>query len=308
MSHIDDPLPWITLVTPSFNQARYLRTTIESVLAQGYPRLQCIVMDGGSTDGSVEILREYEDRLTHWESGPDGGQTAAIRRGFEIGGGEILNWINSDDYLEPGALQRVAQLAQENPSAALLAFPVRNVIDDLDGVREENVSTPGALHIANMLLVRRPRSRRHQPGIFIRRSAYDTVGGIDPSFHICMDFDLHLRILAAGGKVAYGKDIAANFRKHPFAKTTGATNALTFVREYARSMDAAATAARLTPNRGPLAPLVVSAFIHAVSQMSSRQLCDALNAVSGLGFRTFMRGSISFALRRLLLGQMDELP
>jgi hypothetical protein len=123
-----------------------------------------------------------------------------------------------------------------------------------------------------------------------------------------MDFDLHLRILAAGGTVAYGKGIVANFRKHPFAKTAGAANALTFVREYVRSMDAAAETERVKPNRGPLAPLVVSALISALSRMSSQQLCDALRTVPELGYRTFVCGSASFALRRFLLGRRDELP
>ncbi len=301
-------LPWITLVTPSFNQGRYLRATIESVLSQGYPRLRYIVMDGGSTDGSVEILEEYADRLTHWESHPDGGQTAAIRRGFELGGGEVLNWINSDDYLEPGALMRVAALAQANPSAALLAFPVRNVVDGPAGIQEQSVSVPGALHLENMLLLRRPRARRHQPGVFFRRCHYDRIGGIHPSFHICMDFDLHLRILAAGGWVAYGSGAVANFRIHALAKTAGARSALTFVREYSRSMEAVAATTPLKPNRAPLAPLVATALVTALRQMSVQQLRAALRAVSDLGYLPFIRGCASFAVSRYLLRRRDELP
>ena len=302
------PCPWVTLVTPSFNQARYLRATIESVLSQGYPKLRYIVMDGGSTDGSVDIIREYADRLTHWESGPDGGQTAAIRRGFEIGGGEILNWINSDDFLEPGALWRVAELAAKAPDAAMLAFPVRNFVDIPSGTRELSISVPRALWLENMLLTRRPRTRRHQPGIFLSRTAYESAGGLDDRFHICMDFDLHLRIVAAGGKVAYGQEVVANFRKHADAKTAAARGALAFVREYSETAISAGLKANQRVSLSPLAPLIVSALMAATSQWSARAFSEALRTIGVIGVPAMLRGSAEFAFRRYVLGSRDELP
>lgn len=100
-------LPRITIVTPSYNQGQFLERTIVSVLQQGYPNLEYIVMDGGSTDGSVDVIKKYQDRLTYWESGPDQGQSEAINKGFAKSSGEILGWLNSDDTLEPGALRRL---------------------------------------------------------------------------------------------------------------------------------------------------------------------------------------------------------
>ncbi len=301
-------VPTISLVTPSFNQARYLRTTIESVLSQHYPNLRYIVMDGGSTDGSVDIIREYADRLTHWESGPDGGQTAAIRRGFEIGGGEILNWINSDDYLEPGALWRVAELAAQHPNAAMLAFPVRNFRDTPKGEQEISVSTPRSIALANMLLVRRPRARRHQPGIFLRRTAYERVGGLNPSLHIAMDYDLHLRILGDNGSVAYGHSIVANFRKHGDAKTASARNAVVFVREVADSAEAVSERTGQPTSFRPLAPVIVAALLAAIRTTSRRDIAAALNAITRIGWVPMTAGCANFAFRRYVLGRRDELP
>ena len=106
-------LPRITIVTPSYNQGAFLEDTIRSVLDQGYPNLEYIVMDGGSTDNSVEIIEKYADRIDYWESEPDRGQTHAINKGFARATGVIGNWINSDDLLEPGALQTIGQAWNE---------------------------------------------------------------------------------------------------------------------------------------------------------------------------------------------------
>src|SRR5262249_529742 len=102
-------LPSITIVTPSYNQVAYIEETIESVLSQGYPRLEYIIIDGGSTDGSVEIIRKYEKHLAYWVSEKDKGQSDAINKGFRRATGEIFNWLCSDDTLEPGALVRVGE-------------------------------------------------------------------------------------------------------------------------------------------------------------------------------------------------------
>src|SRR5271157_3495375 len=109
MSHTSSDLPLISIVTPSLNQADYLERTIESVLSQGYPHLEYIIMDGGSTDGSIDIIKKYSSSLTYWASGPDGGQSRAIMIGFGKAQGTILGYVNSDDILLPGALTAVGQ-------------------------------------------------------------------------------------------------------------------------------------------------------------------------------------------------------
>ncbi len=114
------PLPLISIVTPSFNQADYLEECIESVLGQGYPRLEYVIMDGGSTDGSVEIIKKYEKYLTYWQSCPDGGQYRAITEGFRHTTGEIMAWLNSDDKYHPLAFAKVACAFADHPEVAWL--------------------------------------------------------------------------------------------------------------------------------------------------------------------------------------------
>src|SRR5688500_5767577 len=101
--------PLVTIVTPSFNQAPYLEATIQSVLSQNYPNLEYIIVDGGSTDGSVEIIKRYSGRLAYWVSEPDGGQAEAINKGVARSTGSLVGWLNSDDLLLPGALRRLAE-------------------------------------------------------------------------------------------------------------------------------------------------------------------------------------------------------
>ncbi len=108
-------MPRISVIMPSYNQAAFLADALESALSQQHPNFECIVIDGGSTDGSVDIIRSYEDRLSYWVSEPDDGQSHAMNKGFARARGSILTWLNSDDILLPGALQRVAEAAWRFP-------------------------------------------------------------------------------------------------------------------------------------------------------------------------------------------------
>ena len=113
--------PLVSIVTPSYNQARFLGQAVESVLVQDYPQIEYLVLDGGSTDGSVEILRAHEDRIDHWVSEPDAGQADAINRGWQRSRGQILAWLNSDDRYEPGAISAVVEAFQRHPGADVVA-------------------------------------------------------------------------------------------------------------------------------------------------------------------------------------------
>jgi glycosyltransferase involved in cell wall biosynthesis len=180
-------LPRISVVTPSYNQARFLGETLASVHSQNYPNLQHIVIDGGSTDGSQEIIRSYADRLDHWVSEPDQGQTHALVKGFAHADGEVLCWLNSDDLFEPGALHQVGEFFRSNPEARAVygdALLVDIAGQPLNLKREHPFSRFIWLYDYNYL---------PQPSTFWRRDLYEEVGGLDPSFDLAMDADLWIR-------------------------------------------------------------------------------------------------------------------
>jgi hypothetical protein len=204
--------PLVSVVTPSFNQAAFLEQTILSVVTQDYPNLEYLVMDGGSTDGSLEVLHRYAPRLASWASGPDGGQAAAVNAGFGRASGEILGWLNSDDTYEPGAVRAAAAALAAHPDADGLygdcAFvsPAGDVIRVFRGRPfdlAEYVTTEGFIH---------------QPTVFLRRRVLDRVGMLDASLQFCMDRDYWLR-MAPVCRWLYLPERLARFRVHPTAKT-----------------------------------------------------------------------------------------
>lgn len=213
--------PRITIVTPSFNQARFLERTIQSVLAQQYGDLEYVVMDGGSTDGSTEIIRRYADRLAHWESAPDRGQADAIYRGFERGTGQILGWVNSDDLLMPGCLDRVARWFQQHPHEEWLVGG--SVLIGPDGaLRRSRRGLPEAdlgLSVTYERLLLHNCGGFRQPATFWRRSAFLGVGGFDRQLRFCFDYDLYLR-LAQRRPSGWLPRFLAAFRSHPASKTS----------------------------------------------------------------------------------------
>lgn len=210
--------PSICIVTPSFNQAEYIEETIRSVLLQGYPRLEYIVMDGGSNDGSVEIIRKYEPWYHYLRIGPDGGQAAAIAEGFEKSDAEIMAWLNSDDRYEPGTLFRIASYFMRHPKVAFLTSNIydmdagSNVIPDGEF---EYIASPSRTLTANLGWHTWP-----QPGTFWRRWAYEKCGGIDRTLQFCMDKDLFLRLTALGPARRLEGPPTAAFRYHERSKTT----------------------------------------------------------------------------------------
>ncbi|MBW2084141.1 MAG: glycosyltransferase [Deltaproteobacteria bacterium] len=179
--------PKITVVTPSYNQARFLEATMRTVHDQRYPNLEHIVIDGGSTDGSVEIIRKYEDRLTYWVSEPDKGQTDALIKGFAHATGDIFAWLNADDLYEVRTLWEVSSFFTRNPE-------VQFVYGDALWLNAEGkVLKPKKEIPFSWFIWVYDYNYIPQPSAFWRRELYEAVGGLDPHFDLAMDADLWAR-------------------------------------------------------------------------------------------------------------------
>jgi glycosyltransferase involved in cell wall biosynthesis len=205
-------IPRISIITPSFNQVRFIEKTLVSVISQGYPNLEYIVMDGGSTDGTVEIIKRYSRQLTHWVSAPDDGQADAIRRGFELSTGEIMGYVNSDDLLLPGSLEYVAWQFRQHPEAGFLAGGFSDIDEHghVTWCHWPITPTFERLLLAGFYV--------GQPACFWTRQAYQRAGGIDASFKFTLDHDLFLRILQDSRAIATNRLLAC-FRSHPQSKS-----------------------------------------------------------------------------------------
>jgi glycosyltransferase involved in cell wall biosynthesis len=207
---VGDPL--VTIITPSFNQAAYLEAAIRSVLEQDYAPIEYIVLDGGSTDGSREIIERYGDRLAWWVCEPDAGQTAAINKGFSRARGQILAWLNSDDVYLPGAVREAVDYFQDHPHVGM----VYGDAEYIDGVGRSIGRFPAAP--TNYTRLRRGFVHIPQQAAFFRARLWKMVGPLDESFHFAMDYDLWVRISTLS-PIAYHPRRWAGFRLHPGGKT-----------------------------------------------------------------------------------------
>lgn len=226
--------PLVSIITPSFNQARYIEATIRSVLSQDYPNIEYIIVDGGSTDETVAIIKNYalvsgsllpesqkqasaiqSRSIAWWVSEKDKGQTDAINKGFARAKGQILAWLNSDDTYEPGAISAAVKYLQEHPEVGM-------VYGDCNYINEDGrvIGKFGSAQ-TNYRLLRQGYAHIPQQTMFFRADLWKQVGPLDPSFYFAMDYDLWTR-LAARTVLQYVPQLWANFRLHTSGKTIAA--------------------------------------------------------------------------------------
>lgn len=208
--NVPNDLPLVSIITPSFNQGRFIRDTIESVLSQDYPKLEYLVMDGGSTDETLDVLRSYGTRLT-WRSGPDEGQADAVSAGFRLARGEILGWLNSDDTYLPGAVTAAVTHLATRPETAMV-YGDAYYIDEQNRVIGIYPTEDFDQHrLAKACFI-------CQPAAFFRRSAVEAVGGLDTHLQYCMDYELWIRL---GRRFPIDRIpcALANSRQYPQTKT-----------------------------------------------------------------------------------------
>lgn len=210
-------LPKITIITPSYNQGQYLEQTIDSVLSQNYPNLEYIVIDGGSKDNSVEIIRKYEKYLAFWVSEKDKGQSDAINKGLQKAKGEVINWLNSDDYYENNTLQIVGEIFQ-NSQINVLCGRSRVFYDESNKTAHFSSGTD---IYKNNLAKTIGWARIDQPETFFRATAIRQMGLLNPKFHYVMDKEWWIRYLFLFGLsgIKQINDVLVNFRLHNASKT-----------------------------------------------------------------------------------------
>ncbi len=227
-------LPRISIVTPSYQQGVFLEETIRSILLQGYPNLEYLIMDGGSRDSSLEIISKYEKHLAGWVSERDRGQSHAINKGLSLCTGDIFNWINSDDLLLPGALWAVAQAWLENPGRIVAGGT--EFFNDSGIVQRVKA---GGQTLRNFVRFWEAEEFGWaQPSTFIPMTGMRGLEGIREDLTYCMDYHMMVRLLLKGATVAYVDEPLARFRVHADSKTTGRTREHRLERiEVLRNMD-----------------------------------------------------------------------
>jgi len=227
MTESERERPLVSVITPSFNCAAYIEETIQSVLAQDYEPLEHIIIDGGSPDGTVEILKRHSGHV-EWISEPDNGQSEALNKGFRMAQGEIIGWLNADDVYLPGAVKRAATFLDQHPEVAAV-YSDGHIIDaegrPLNRWQGREFSLK-ALALGDCFIC--------QPTIFMRREALEKVGWLDEDLHYTMDYDLWLR-LGLRFRLGYMQEPAARFRLHPASKTSA--HMMAFHGERLRSLD-----------------------------------------------------------------------
>jgi glycosyltransferase involved in cell wall biosynthesis len=206
-------IPKITIVTPSYNQAVYLEKTILSVIEQKDPNLEYIIQDGGSNDGSVDILEKYNSQISFWESKPDGGQSAGINKGFEKAEGDYLMWLNSDDLLAPNALKNLRASGALQPRT-IVAGICRHFDEKKQTQEKFQTGIQSFQDALNLKEIWYAGGQITQPETIFPRDLFRQVGGLNTHNHYAMDYELWLRMLANGGCIQNVDFEIGHFRRH----------------------------------------------------------------------------------------------
>jgi GT2 family glycosyltransferase len=280
----------VSIVTPSYNQALYLEQTIQSVLEQDYPRIEYIVVDGASADNSFEIIKKYNDRLAYWISEKDSGQAEAINKGFARAKGEILAWLNSDDYYLPDTTSAVTKCFDENPEVVMLYGDMLAVNGEGQTI---NVLKYRQLSLQDLLCFQIVG----QPSVFFRRSALEKTGLLDTSFHFMLDHHLWIR-LAQQGRILHVSQVWSAARYHPQAKNRA--RAAEFGREAFRVLDWA----KSQPILAEALSGVERRALASANRYEARYLLDGGRPASALGawFRAFFLHPPTALARLNILG------
>ena len=286
----------VSIITPSYNQALYLEQTIQSVLEQDYPRIEYIVVDGASTDDSFEIIKKYNDRLAYWISEKDSGQAEAINKGFARAKGEILGWLNSDDYYLPNTISAVVKCFEESPDAVMLYGDMLAVNDKGQTL---NILKYKQLSLEDLLCFQ----IIGQPSVFFRRSALEKTGWLEPSFHFMLDHHLWIR-LAQQGRILHVPQVWSAARYHPQAKNRA--RAAEFGREAFRVLDWVKT----QPNLAEAMSGVERRALASAHRYDARYLLDGGQPAAALGawFRAlFLHAPTALARWNILASAILEM-
>lgn len=209
-------LPKISIITPSYNQGQYIEETIQSVLSQNYPNFEYIIIDGGSTDDTISIIKKYEKYIHYWISEKDEGQSDAINKGLEQATGDVFNWLNSDDVLAPNALWEIGTHFSENKNTDVLIGMLQviknNVLINSSYRMQYFKDAESTMAFGSM----------SQPSLFFRLEKIKLLRGVDKNYHYCMDLDLWFRYLLTFGLsyIETTKQTLAYYRIHNATKST----------------------------------------------------------------------------------------
>ena len=207
--------PKISIVTPSFNQGGFIEQTILSIINQNYPNLEYIIIDGGSTDNTIEIIRKYADLITYWVSEPDNGQSHAINKGLERCTGELFNWINSDDYLEDGALLKIGNKYLETNADIICGYS--SIFNDTTKNELMKHRTEIFLNVESTIV----QQKINQQAMFYKLSIIKILGNVNSNLNFVMDLELWFRYLCKFGqhRIVLIDNLIAHFRIHGNSKT-----------------------------------------------------------------------------------------